>query len=116
MRGFVGCIMRRKHNAVRRVAPKQLGQAIGDGFQRVLSFKALSVRPTQMACQHHAAPTRQNRANRGQTRANAAIIADDAVGDRHIEIDPHKDPFPLDIDCINSFFSHEAKHYTELRK
>ena len=88
---------------------EQLGPLLRDRLQAEL-FHALTVRPPEMAGQHHRPAIFQNEPDRRQGRHDALGIGDRA-GDfvlRDIKIDAHKDAFTGDIDVAKREFGHDG--------
>ena len=88
---------------------KQLGQLLRDRLQAEL-FHALTVRPPEVAGQHHRPAFFQDKADRRQGRGDALGVGDLAgfLIQRDVEIDAHKDAFTGDVDVAKREFGHDG--------
>jgi len=83
----------------------QFGEPARDRFQRVF-LVGPSLRPSQVREQHHTRAAVEQALNRRQRGADASVVADATVLDRHVEIDSHERALPAQLavrqipDCL----------------
>ena len=79
----------------RHVGAGQLGQPVGGGPQRQLGLAVLG--PAQVRHQHDPGAPAAQLLDRRDRRADAGVVGDRAIVQRHIEVDPDKHPLAIEI-------------------
>jgi hypothetical protein len=100
-------LVRLRTHAVRRErdgSSQQGSEMIGDGLERELRI-GFALRPSQMRRQNHRRAVIERISNRRQRRADARVIANLPVLDRHVEIDAHEDAPPVEPQILNTLHS-----------
>ena len=89
------------------VAADEALQHAAHGPQRVLRVR-LALRPAEMRAQDDPRPVVDQVADRRQRRANARVVGDRAVGDRHVEVDAHEHALAFDVDVLDGLLREHA--------
>ncbi len=107
--------LRRAYSRGRRVAnavvgeghrtPEQLRKALGNRTQAEFGIR-LALRTTKMACENDRGAVVERVAYRGQRRSHPRVVADDAVLDRHVEVDADKDTCALEREIFDRQLRH----------
>ena len=84
----------------RHLAPQQCGQRRGNGCHRHFG-NHLALWPAKMGQDHQPRPGLAKRPEPGKNPPDAGVVPDHPVGNRHIQIKPHKTPFAGGVDLVN---------------
>ena len=76
---------------------EQLGEAGGDRLHGVRGLKTRACGPAQVAHAHDARAALAKQVDGGKSRANAGVVAHDAVLDGHVEVDADNDTLARDV-------------------
>ena len=90
-------------------APEQVRQVAGHGPEAELGVDR-SFGPSQMTGQNDGGAMIEREPYRRQRGANARVVADDAVFERHVEVDPDEEPLALKIEIANRQLGHGRRN------
>jgi len=82
-----------------------LREVVADGPQAELGLD-LALGPAEITHQNHRGAAFERGTDRRQRRHDPIVVVDAAVADRHIEIDPHQDLFPIQIQVVDAQLVH----------
>jgi hypothetical protein len=105
-RGRIDAVLAREGDAARCRIAEKFGQSRGDRPQRERRLEAAPGRPAEVAREDRPAAAFEDRADRRQGRANAAIVGDSPVVERHVEVDADEDPLARDIEIGDRTLGH----------
>jgi hypothetical protein len=91
--GHVVEVLRELH-----VRAEQLAQPLGDRPHRQLRVRPL--RAPEMAGEDEPGAPLAQRLDRRQRGADARVVRDPPVGERHVEVDAHEHPLALDVEVV----------------
>src|SRR5690606_11425114 len=82
----------------RHLAAEQRLELLGDRRERVLGLGTLALGATEVAHQDHAGATLEGELDRRQSRDDARVVGDLAVGHGHGEVHAHEDSFAGEVE------------------
>jgi len=85
---------------------QKLAQSLGRGPDAELGLEALAGRSAEVAHQDNLRAAGDRLGDRRQGRDYPIVVGDLAVGERHVEVHPHKHPLALNVDVRDCLGSH----------